>query len=134
MSAQVIVYGYIEILESNLSRAKEVLQTFEFDSSKRFTNIFSEPNVGFESSLLPFAGSFKNLDKNWDEWLDLCEKLMIALRTVSASITVEHEFKPQTQYYYKMDDPFGNDNSASWTRYITTQAPSFDVDGIITTT
>lgn len=93
MGQQDIVFGYIECVVDSEQKSEEVLNNYKFDEIYPFTNIFSKPIKGYQCSIISFAGSYKTLEEDWEEWLEKFEKLLGMLPARSATVKLDTELE-----------------------------------------
>jgi hypothetical protein len=90
MSQQTIVYGFIEVprgqeLSSAIRRSLE-----SKEQPWGPLDVFSRPVPGYYSSMISFAGSYKDIHSHWLEWRSVFEDLLSKLVAISASVHVWH--------------------------------------------
>jgi hypothetical protein len=67
------------------------LADFPYDTVYPFTNIYSEVRPGYGGDIVSFAGGFKSLDDEWNEWEARFEELLFRLYGRSVQVHLEHE-------------------------------------------
>ena len=85
-----VVTGFIKLREHNLAEeSMEIINTFEFDDSYPFTNIFLGASpAAYNFPVIGFAGSYKQIEENWNEWLWKFSRLLSCLDAVEAHVSL----------------------------------------------
>jgi len=85
-----VVTGAIKIRQHTLvEESWERLNRFEFDDTYPFTNVFwrgSSAAYGFP--VIGFAGSYKQIEESWTEWLWKFGRLLSTLDAVEAQVSL----------------------------------------------
>ena len=76
MGSQSVVYGYIQCDVSADVANVAVLESYPFDEVYPFPRIFSLPRSGYQSSVISFGHVFKDLARDWDQWVSRFEDLL----------------------------------------------------------
>lgn len=103
-----IVTGYIKT-RGFYSTQKNIqaINSFRFDEVYPFTNIFwgSSP-ASYESPVIGFAGSYKQIEEDWAEWLWKFSQLLSGIDAVSARVNLDcvvgsYTWLLQPEYFLK---------------------------------
>jgi hypothetical protein len=110
MGAKSIIIGYVEepfiadrqrdALVKDHNRAKLFLLP-QIDVWPRLTRGFfsvSGPQETYANSLIYFGGSFKEIEREWSEWLDKFEALLRTLVWVRVKLVLETEYYGEHTY------------------------------------
>lgn len=82
-----VVSGFIHLRDEPIERAKETIDSFEFDDVWPFTNIFwCDSPAHYFSPVVGFAGSYKQVEEVWSEWLWKFSQLLTRLDAHHAQV------------------------------------------------
>jgi hypothetical protein len=93
MGQKYIVCGYIECFSEKNDENITVIDGFEYEKDTPFPNIFSQPLIGYQSSMVSFAISLKDFDEDWENWRQRFEEFLEMLWAKSAMVRVESELE-----------------------------------------
>jgi hypothetical protein len=102
-----VVYGYIKLSSHGLLQAaRSAIRQFEFDEVFPFTNIFwSDSPASYNYPVIGFAGSYKQVEEAWNEWLWRFSQLLSRLDAVEARVSLacvlghyEWKLEPAARY------------------------------------
>lgn len=86
-----VVFGYIATDPAFGSDNQAVLNRCDFDDWYPFTNIFTLKEGKYKSSMVSFAGCYKDLEEDWVEWVRRFEALLMSLFARYARVYLETE-------------------------------------------
>lgn len=86
-----IVSGFISISpRGSLERTREAINAFEFDEVWPFSNIFyCESPAQYSHPVVGFAGSYKQVEEVWSEWLWKFGQLLSTLEATDARVCLD---------------------------------------------
>ena len=127
MGSQSVVYGYIQCDVSADVANVAVLESYPFDEVYPFPRIFSLPRSGYQSSVISFGHVFKDLARDWDQWVSRFEDLLGRLAWTSAAVHFCDELSSEDHVLEYARDRFGSsgDRMLKWGRKL---APPGDTD------
>lgn len=99
MSRQTIVHGYIETFSEYDEYNNSMLTIYDYEEKPHcFLPIFSSVLPGFNSSIISFGYSYKNIHRVWGEWKKKFESLLGNLHAIAATVYVEDEDIPSESF------------------------------------
>lgn len=104
MGSKTIVYGFIELDPQFNQENRQAFDACPFDAKYPFTNIFGTELPGYESSTVSFAGTFKSLIEDWDEWEIRFDQLLASLYCRSATVRMSDDVHGEFVIKYVCDD------------------------------
>ena len=85
-----VVSGFIKLnVHALAEESMNIIDNFNYDDTYPFTNIFSgisTANYGFY--IIGFAGSYKQIEEDWNEWLWRFSQLLTRLDAVEAVVNL----------------------------------------------
>ena len=90
MGFQSLVYGTIEEWGDNRESNRLAIAQFEFDDVYPFTNIFwSGSPAAYKQSVIGFAGSYKEIESDWNDWMGKFTQLLSNLEAFNTIVTLD---------------------------------------------
>ena len=85
-----VITGFIKVRDHTLAKqSMETINAYDFDDVYPFTNIFwgaSPAAYGFP--VIGFAGSYKQIEENWNEWMWKFTQLLSRLDAIEAHVNL----------------------------------------------
>jgi len=91
MGFRSVVSGYITISDwLSMGQTKETIASYPFDEAWPFTNIFwCDSSARYHGGVVAFAGSYKQVEEVWSEWLWKFSQLLTKLEAEDARVTLD---------------------------------------------
>lgn len=91
MGHQSVISGYIKLTGSHhIDQTRETISSFPFDEVWPFSNIFwcDSPAI-YHGNVIAFAGSYKQIEEVWSEWLWKFSQLLQQLEAEDAYVHLD---------------------------------------------
>jgi hypothetical protein len=136
MGAQSRVYGYIEQCQDYSPETNiPAIRSFHYDEKHPFTNIFFFPEAKYFFPIIGFAGSYRQLEEAWNEWLWKFSQLLSTLDARYARVHLDCYrspgrytwlLMPESAYLWRLDHRYPLPYSLTGEEWGIVEAPEDD--------
>ena len=86
-----VVSGWIKSTNHDIAKENhKIIDSFGYDEIYPFTNIFQDvSSTAYGCSILSFAGSYKQIEEDWNEWLWKFSQLLTRLDAIEAVVHLD---------------------------------------------
>lgn len=111
MGWQSTVSGYITVPIGSEKQSAEIIESFDYNKTYLFRNVFGKPMPAYQESIIGFADSLKATVEESMAWVARFEELILELNAVSAKVEMdcETESDRKTYFYVRVGE--------KWTKY-----------------
>lgn len=85
-----VISGFIKVREHGLvNQTMEIINAYDFDDTAPFTNIFAGGSpAAYGFAVIGFAGSYKQIEESWNEWMWKFTQLLSRLDAIEAHVNL----------------------------------------------